>query len=254
MILILIIIIILVFAYKINKHKIKGFIGERIVATTLRKLPVNEYRVFNNISLKTDRDSSQIDHVIVSIYGVFVIETKRYIGWIHGNEKSQYWTQSIFKKKKKFRNPIKQNWSHIFALKESLSYYKDVKYHNIVVFTGNGKLKNITSKTPVVYRRQLIRTIKANSKSVNLDVEQVNSIAVRLDDLVIQGRGTKKKHIAQTKKHVAESRKKEKQLICPRCDGSLIVRKGRYGKFYGCSNYPKCRFTMPFKKKWINLF
>ena len=30
---------------------------------------------------------------------------------------------------------------------------------------------------------------------------------------------------------------------CPRCGGNLILRKGRYGEFYGCSNYPKCRFT-----------
>ena len=254
MILILIIIILLVFACKINKHKIKGFIGERLVANTLRKLPVNEYKVFNNISLKTDRGSSQIDHVVVSKYGIFVMETKRYSGWIHGNEKSQYWTQSIYKKKKKFRNPIKQNWSHIFALKESLSYYKDVKYHNIVVFTGNGKLKNITSKTPVVYHRQLIRTIKANSESVVLDDKHLNSIVVKLSQLAAEDRGIRKKHIGETKKHVSESRKKIKQLICPRCNGSLIVRKGRYGKFYGCSNYPKCRFTMPFKNKWIKLF
>ena len=242
------------FACKINKHKIKGFIGERLVANTLRKLPVNEYKVFNNISLKTDRGSSQIDHVVVSKYGIFVMETKRYSGWIHGNEKSQYWTQSIYKKKKKFRNPIKQNWSHIFALKQSLSFYKDLKYHNIVVFTGNGKLKNITSKTPVVYHRQLIRTIKANSESVVLDDKHLNSIVVKLSQLAAEDRGIRKKHIGETKKHVSESRKKIKQLICPRCNGSLIVRKGRYGKFYGCSNYPKCRFTMPFKNKWIKLF
>jgi len=32
--------------------------------------------------------------------------------------------------------------------------------------------------------------------------------------------------------------------VCPRCDGKLVLRHGRGGKaFYGCSNYPKCKFT-----------
>lgn len=30
---------------------------------------------------------------------------------------------------------------------------------------------------------------------------------------------------------------------CPKCGGNLIERKGKFGKFYGCSNYPKCHFT-----------
>ena len=32
-------------------------------------------------------------------------------------------------------------------------------------------------------------------------------------------------------------------LVCPRCGKKLTERKGKYGKFYGCTGYPKCRFT-----------
>lgn len=35
----------------------------------------------------------------------------------------------------------------------------------------------------------------------------------------------------------------EKQNICPYCKTELVARKGKYGDFYGCSNYPKCKFT-----------
>lgn len=31
--------------------------------------------------------------------------------------------------------------------------------------------------------------------------------------------------------------------ICPQCKSPLVVRKGKYGQFLGCSNYPRCRFT-----------
>lgn len=30
---------------------------------------------------------------------------------------------------------------------------------------------------------------------------------------------------------------------CPKCDGDLVLRKSVYGRFYGCSKYPKCRYT-----------
>lgn|SRR5690554_1989423 len=31
--------------------------------------------------------------------------------------------------------------------------------------------------------------------------------------------------------------------ICPKCGSPLVIRTSSYGKFYGCSNFPKCKFT-----------
>ncbi len=42
-----------------------------------------------------------------------------------------------------------------------------------------------------------------------------------------------------------KTRKQQKQ-ICPMCGELLIKRVGRFGVFYGCSSYPKCRFTKKF--------
>lgn len=93
--------------YKI-KPKIKGYAGEKLVSSTLSfRLPKEQYRILNNILLKTDRGSTQIDHIIVSVYGIFVIETKNYTGWITGGEYSEKWTQTIYKNKTQFYNPIK---------------------------------------------------------------------------------------------------------------------------------------------------
>ena len=30
---------------------------------------------------------------------------------------------------------------------------------------------------------------------------------------------------------------------CPKCGGVLVFRDGRYGRFLGCNNYPKCKYT-----------
>ncbi|MDZ7793905.1 MAG: nuclease-related domain-containing protein [Spirochaetia bacterium] len=78
--------IILIFIFKINKPKIKGHIGESRIAGQLNKLDDKEYKVLNNIFIRTSKGSSQIDHIVISTYGIFVIETKNYSGWIHGNE------------------------------------------------------------------------------------------------------------------------------------------------------------------------
>ena len=46
-----------------------------------------------------------------------------------------------------------------------------------------------------------------------------------------------------------EARKKsgnagrEEEITCPSCGGELVLRKGKFGMFYGCSSYPGCRFT-----------
>jgi len=62
----------------------KGKVGEKVVAGKLDRLPKDQYRVLNNVTIPTPKGSSQIDHLIVSIFGIFVIETKNYNGWIYG--------------------------------------------------------------------------------------------------------------------------------------------------------------------------
>ena len=244
-----VIIIVLIVVYRLNSPKYKGAIGESRVARQLDKLKDKEYKVFNDVLIRTGRGSSQIDHIVISIYGIFVIETKNYSGWIHGHENSEYWTQSIYKKKTKFRNPIRQNWAHIYALKKVLSDFKQATYRPIVVFTGSAGLKNISSKIPVIYDHQLIRTVKDKTSILNLSIEQVESIADKLNEVIIQDKQAKKEHIHQVQHHAYERKQKEKSLVCPRCGGNLVVRNGPYGKFYGCSNYPKCRYKRSYRTR-----
>lgn len=221
----------------------KGNAGEARVSTILLKQQDRDFRVFNDVLIRTKRGSTQIDHIVVSTYGIFVIETKNFSGWIHGNEKAEYWTQTFYQTRNKFRNPIRQNWAHIYALKEVLSDYRYIAYYPVIVFTGDGELKNINSTVPVVYDYQLLDTIKDLRGVQILSEEQVACIADRLDSVNIQDREAVKEHVYAVQKQVYERKQKEKSLICPRCGWSLVIRNGQYGKFYGCSHYPKCRYT-----------
>ncbi len=230
------------YTYNSILPRIKGKIGESLIASRLDKLNRKHYRTFNNIYIKVNNRSSQIDHLVISVHGIFVIETKHYKGWIHGHEKSEYWTQSIYKHKRQLFNPIRENWSHVSTLKTLFPELGHGIYHPIVVFSGSAKLKNVYSRLPVIRRHELLRTIK-REKHIYLSEKEVEDISNRLVNFIITDKKKIKNHKNNTKRYIYQKKKNVKSLICPRCKGKLVVRKGKYGKFYGCLNFPKCRFS-----------
>ncbi|QAA33584.1 NERD domain-containing protein [Clostridium manihotivorum] len=221
--------------------KIKGFFGEKSVAFLLSSLDESKYKVINNIMLKVGNKTTQIDHLIISNYGVFVIETKNYKGWITGNEFDDKWRQTIYKRKEFLHNPIKQNYGHVQALKETLTEFKEVNYIPIVTFTTKADLK-VKTKTPVVYTINLPKTIKAykDETITNAMKEQIYN---KLIGLNVDSQENRKAHVQAIHKNVSENKSKVNKDICPKCGSQLVVRNGKYGKFKGCSSYPKCRFT-----------
>ena len=117
----------------------KGAIGEKRVAHILKKLPEDRYKVINNLLIQNNGHKTQIDHIVVSVYGIFVIETKTYQGWIYGGENSDYWTQNIYGNKYLLRNPIHQNYGHIKAVKNILDEYPGLPYISIVAFSRHSE-------------------------------------------------------------------------------------------------------------------
>ena len=246
MIIIIIIVFIIYIILKIYFPRIKGSVGEAKVNIKLNFLG-KEYIIINDILIKSSNGyTSQIDELVLSEYGIFVIETKNYKGWIFGNEKAENWTQVIYKEKHTFRNPIKQNWSHIYALKNILSNYPNIKYYPIVVFSGNAKLKKIESSIPVIYSNRLNSTIRKLSFEKCISIDDLNKIKSILETAEIKEKTARKEHVKNIKQNIREKNIKMANFICPKCNSELILRNGKNGKFYGCSRYPKCRFTKPY--------
>jgi hypothetical protein len=224
--------------FRLFKPKIKGKSGEIAVEILLSRLDKSKYKVINNIMLNTRNRTSQIDHVIVSNYGLFVIETKNYSGSIYGKEVDYDWNLNGHTK---INNPTKQNYGHVQVIKEALSEFKDINYIPIVVFTTNADLK-VSTKTDVVYTTKLISTInKYNNQTISNSVKE--AIYKKLVSLNIDNEENRKAHVQAIRKNVSENNNKVSKDICPKCGSQLVVRNGRYGKFKGCSGYPKCRFT-----------
>ena len=249
-VIIIAIIVIVIIALKNNKNirpEKVGIIGEREVSNILGSLP-KEYHVINNAIIPdqtTDSNkkyTTQIDHLVVSPYGIFVIETKNYSGWIFGNENSKRWKETFKTTKGNyFYNPIKQNWGHTYALAEHLNINNIRVFRPIVVFSDNCEL-NVESTTPVVYMSKLKETI-LNYKQEIIPQKDVDLIYNKIIKINLISDEVEKKHVQSIGERYTEKDMIIKQGKCPRCGGDLKLRKGKYGEFYGCSNYPDCKFT-----------
>ena len=228
------------------RPRIKGYLGEKIVATILSSLPSDKYKIINDILIESNGKTTQIDHLVISIYGIFVIETKNYKGWITGSDNSEYWTKNVFGNKYKFYNPIKQNKAHILALNRQLGM-KHNDFIPIVVFSNGADLR-VNTVHNVIYTTQLSRLIKEYT-DIKFSENDIQKLCEKISLLNIESSKAKKKHILEVKNTIATKKQQIKQEICPRCGHSLVLRKGRYGDFLGCSNYPKCKFTHPIENK-----
>lgn len=99
------------------------------------------YHPLNNITLPFGDGTTQIDHVLVSKYGIFVVESKHYSGRIFANPSSPTWTQVISKQKRKFQNPLRQNYKHLKAIRQVLDFIPSEHIHSLVAFTGDAEFK-----------------------------------------------------------------------------------------------------------------
>lgn len=216
----------------------KGKVGEAKVDSKLNPLIFDnvEHRNINNLILIDDNGKShQIDHVEIRQNGVFCIETKNYSGWIFGGENQDKWTQCLYTGEKHyFINPLKQNKSHIYHINKVLD--KKYKINSVVVMVQNNADK--VNLPNVVNLVDLNLYLKNFNDGTNYSSEEIDFIYNKL--LNVTSEISDKKHI----QNIKQTQSKLREGVCPRCGGQLVERDGKYGKFWGCSNYPKCTFTL----------
>ena len=223
-------------------RKTKGRRGEKKMAMLLAILPKDSYKVINNLLLQSGGHSTQIDHVVISVYGVFVIETKYYKGWIYGGENSEIWTKNVFGHKYDLRNPLWQNKGHIKAITRVLDDPELIPIYSIIAFSRQAKLF-VDKSLPVMYWGQVVPFIKRHKEPV-LSEACVNEIYHTLLSANVGDKEARKLHVKSVKQNKQRRDRAVASGLCPKCGGQLVLRKGQYGRFYGCSNYPKCRYTL----------
>ena len=233
-----IIIFILLILVTIFYKRIRGFMGEFWVKQELKKLPKDKDIILNDIMIKSSKGTHQIDYIIISKYGIFVVEMKNYYGLITGEEHQNKWIQHLGKNKYYFNNPIHQNYGHIKALEELLNFSED-KFISIICISNQAKIKvKAKNVTQLDFVNDLIK-----SYNNEIIIEDLSKIKNKIEQNNITDKEIRKSHIKNIKNTVKENNDKEKNMICPKCGGNLVERKGKYGKFIGCSDFPNCKYT-----------
>jgi restriction system protein len=176
----------------------KGRTGEFIINLAI-KLFLNKdtYHLVRDVTLPAGDGTTQIDHVIVSRYGIFVIETKNMAGAIDGTEHDKQWTQAFGPRTHKFMNPLHQNYKHTHVLAELLDLPHE-KMISIVMFIGDAKLK--TKDKPInVMDHGLCSFIKSHRAEL-LRAEQVEKALTDIETKrLTRGFQTNRKHVAHVK-------------------------------------------------------
>lgn len=225
----------------------KGYFGEKSVQlfTSLR-LDSAVYHRIDDVTLGDSGETTQIDHVFVSEYGIFVVETKNMKGWIFGGENQSEWTQTVFRKSSKFQNPLRQNYKHLKAI-QALLGVPSTAIHSVVVFVGDSEFKT-PMPSNVTHLGGLVTYIRSFTSPV-LTKEQVDGVVEKLAQARLPAtRDTARKHVQNLK---ARSGKMDSSTACPRCRASLVLRTSKNAaqsgnQFLGCAAFPKCRYTRSF--------
>jgi len=222
----------------------KGLHSEMLVNFAVNvRLDKQKYHLMKNVTLPIEDGTTQIDHIVVSEFGIFVIETKNMKGWIFGDEKQKTWTQKIYKHTSKFQNPLHQNYKHIKTIESALEIDPS-KIFSVIVFVGDSTFK---TKMPdnVTYAGGFVGYIKSKTDKI-ISKDEVNQIVTAIESGSLSRTfKTHREHV----KHVQNIVKEKKNTnVCPKCGSQLVLRIAKQGankgnKFYGCSDFPKCRYT-----------
>lgn len=140
----LILFMVLVGLFKAFKPFLKGKFGEFAVSVHVKLyLNTEQYILLNDYTFPDEQNqTTQIDHILLSPFGIFVVETKNYKGWIFGGERQKMWTQKIYKQSYKFQNPLHQNYKHQKVLQQILNDIVEPDLiHSIVVFMPDCEFK-----------------------------------------------------------------------------------------------------------------
>lgn len=201
------------------------FSNKKRYSIEIKKLN-KDYYIIKNFTFITSKNNYNISDLIVSKYGIFIINSKFINGYIVGNDYSDKLTQYFGFKKYFINNPLKYNYSFIKALEYYLNIDEST-FISVIVFNSNANI-NIKTKCNVIKVNNLYNTIR---KYKEVKINNPKELYSYLKDL-----SNKKKS-------------KEDSIIvnnnietCPKCGSILIKKSGKYGDFLGCSSYPICDY------------
>lgn len=247
-----------------------GLQGEKEIAFELKNANIGMY-VLHDVTLSYEDLKAQIDYVIVTKGYTYLVECKNLLGDIIVDNQGQF-MRSYEVKGKKIKEGIYSPYTQAVRHKEILKKrwlskrnklqimlweksFENMWYKPLVVLSNSKCLLN-TKYAPNDVKKntirvdQLVSYIKRDLERYDHDMYSSKKNMVELAESFLKDNEEVEYYdIASRYQKDIESNKEKKVVgenvkVCPKCGGKLVERKGQYGEFYGCSNFPKCRYTL----------
>ncbi|MCQ2554218.1 MAG: NERD domain-containing protein [Clostridia bacterium] len=262
-----------------------GEVGEKNIAFELKNSGMDMF-ILHDIYLETGDLSAQIDYIIITRKHVYVVECKNLIGNIEIDSTGKFirsYELGGRRIKEGIYSPITQNERHLAVLKE----VRKKNFNNVIMqalFSRNFEelyKSMVVLANPKTYlndryakkevKQQVIRADQLISKIREVDSEAQYSFKEdemrSLAEFFLQESKPNKSDYARkyielmeaqreaeenAPKEVTSKEKAEQNISCPKCGSKMVLRTAKKGpnagsQFYGCSNYPYCRFVLNIK-------
>ena len=235
-------------------NEIGGGFGEWLAKTYSKAIP--GALVLHDVLIDgADSYTSQIDLILVGNKGIYVVEVKTFPdAKIYGDTQKSKWYYYSHGAKYEIYSPLRQNKKHVEYLKTFLKDFGDVPIFSIVCMIcddfkvsgecpeGTGLCNSLPALERAIYKI-------AENRPEAFDDAKKQAIFDHIKNNQHIGKEARVEHKQNVIAYKASLEEMAKQKICPYCKDELILRNGKNGKFYGCKNYPKCRYTMSFEEK-----
>ena len=262
------------FVKKFKFHKLcreyRGKAGECAVNGFLFNLSKRDYRIEHDMRVRTAGGRpAQIDHLVFSRHGIFVIETKNYNGEVIGNVANSKWRIKYGKKVYTRENPLVQNKRHVEVL-STITELPVTSFFNIVVLFGGMKFKYKSHDNNYMSPWRMLKFIRRQEKvrfshgQIGVVIDAVEN--ARVKNVREASEDVKQEHVANLRerhsdeKSVAESPQQSYTVLRKlqvSVDGRAMtidrVVFSRYGIFVIADiNYNNYIYAEELRPQWAN--
>ena len=251
---VLILTVVVIWLVKAGFGQSKGQPPERRVSAWLHGLDSEIYTILDDVIIPDTREgvgTTQIDHVVLSPYGIFVVETKNYAGWIFGGIKTYHWCQVLFQEKHQFQNPYRQNFKHMACLAELTRLPRNL-FIPVVAFAGGCEIKTrrdlpnslVTSKKELLNYISQFKDTRIQEGTLEY-LKGLLTKAISDDNSAMKDAHVAHVHAVVAQKALMVELAGGKPPKCPHCGSAMVLRKAKRGpkaghEFWGCIRYPRC--------------
>lgn len=230
-------------------NEISGSLGEWLAKIYAKTMP--DLLVLHDVLIDgAEGYTSQIDLVLIGYKGIYVVEMKMYDdAKIYGDIKKQKWSYYKHGKKYDIYSPLKQNKKHVEYLKTFLKDFGDVPCFSVITMvcddfkiSGDKDEDTMICNSLPAMERAIYKLVE--NKPEVFDDAKKQEIFEYIKNNQHTGKDARIEHKQKVIAYKDSLDQLEKQKTCPFCKTELVLREGKNGKFYGCKNFPKCRYTM----------